>query len=441
MVYRAAVDTPISEVELLQALIRFDTSNPPGNERACIEFAGGLLERAGVDHRYPALEPARPNLVTRVAGRGDAPPLLLYGHVDVVPAEPREWRHPPFGGDLIDGEVWGRGALDMKGGVAILLSSFIRIAASDAPPPGDVLLALTTDEETGSRTGMRFLVEEHPELFEGVRHAVSEFGGYTLWQGDRRFVPIQVAEKQRCLIRATVRGPGGHASTLVRKPASEKLGELLSRIATRRLPVHVTPVARLMLEAMAQELPRHEQVLLRSALVPRIARRLLPVSGGAGRLLTPLLCNTATPTVVSGGESTNVIPTELTVDLDGRVLPGMSPADLLLELEALARGLATFELVSEEPAVAIDPDLSLLPLLGAVVSERDPGCVPIPMLLPGYTDARFVSKLGIQTYGFLPMRLPRHLGTSLVHAPDERVPAEAIEFGASCLVDVINRYS
>ena len=166
--------------------------------------------------------------------------MLLYGHVDVVPADPREWRHPPFGGDLIDGEVWGRGALDMKGGVAILLSSLMRVASSDTPPPGDVILALTTDEETGSRTGMKFLVEEHADLFEGVRHALSEFGGYTLWHGNRRFVPIQVAEKQRCLITATVRGPGGHASTLVRDPASKKLGELLSLIATRRLPVHVT---------------------------------------------------------------------------------------------------------------------------------------------------------------------------------------------------------
>lgn len=438
--YRRVVDAPINEVELLQALLRFDTSSPPGNERACVEFAGALLEQAGIDHRYIALEPARPNLVARVAGRGDAPPLLLYGHVDVVPADVREWRHDPFGGDLIDGEVWGRGALDMKGGVAILLSSLVRIASSDSTPPGDVILALTTDEETGSRTGMKFLVDEHAELFEGARHALSEFGGYTLWHGRRRFVPIQVAEKQRCLIRATIRGPGGHSSAVVRRPASEKLGELLARLASRRLPVHVTPAARLMLEAMARELRRHEQLLLKAALAPRLARGLLPLAGGAGRLLTPLLCNTATPTVLSGGASTNVIPTELTVDLDGRVLPGMTPSDLLVELEALARGLATFELVSEEPAVPLDPDLSLVPLLGDVVKERDPGCVPIPMLLPGYTDARFVSKLGIQTYGFLPMRLPRHLDLSVIHGADERVPADAIEFGVSCLIDVIDRY-
>jgi acetylornithine deacetylase/succinyl-diaminopimelate desuccinylase-like protein len=188
-------------------------------------------------------------------------------------------------------------------------------------------------------------------------------------------------------------------------------------------------------------LPRHERLLIKSALAPWPGRRLLPVAGGAGRVLTPLLCNTATATVVSGGQSTNVIPSELTVELDGRVLPGLSPSDLLAELHALARGLATFELVSEEPAVALDPDLSLMPLLAEVVTERDPGCVPIPMLLPGYTDARFISRLGIQTYGFLPMRLPRTIDPSLVHAADERVPADAIAFGASCLVDVINRYS
>ncbi|MGH3049853.1 MAG: M20/M25/M40 family metallo-hydrolase [Gaiellaceae bacterium] len=156
--------------------------------------------------------------------------------------------------------------------------------------------------------------------------------------------------------------------------------------------------------------------------------------------LVPLLCNTATPTVVRGGSATNVIPTELSVDLDGRVLPGMSPVDLLAELRALAGGLATFELVSEEPAVAGDPDLSLFSHLAAVLRERDPGCTPIPMLAPGYTDARYVSRIGIQTYGFLPMRLPPHIGTELLHAPNERVPAEAIGFGVDCLFDVIRGY-
>src|SRR5262249_27165303 len=231
----------ITEVELLQALIRFDTSNPPGDERACIEFAGGLLERAGIQRRYLAVEDDRPNLVARVEGRSEAPPLLLYGHVDVVSADPRGWRHPPFGGDLVDGEVWGRGALDMKGGVAMLLSALMRASSSETPPPGDVLLALTSDEEAGSQTGMKFLVEEHADLFSGVRHALSEFGGYTLWQSGRRVVPIQVAEKQRCLIPPPVRGKGGQAATIGRGTASGRLGGGLPDPPARRVPLPAPP--------------------------------------------------------------------------------------------------------------------------------------------------------------------------------------------------------
>src|SRR5438067_2038258 len=258
----------MGQVELLQSLIRFDTSNPPGNERACIEFVSGLLDRAGIEHQRVALEAERPNLVARVSGRGDAPPLLLYGHVDVVAANPSEWSHPPFGGELIDGEVWGRGALDMKSGVAMLVSAVMRVASSEAPPPGDLVLVLTSDEEAGSRTGMKFLVEQHADLFADVRHALSEFGGYTLWRGDRRFVPIQVTEKQRCLIRATVRGRGGHAASVVRGSASAKLGALLTRLNRQSLPVHVTPEARTMLHAMARVLPVHDRLFVRGLCVP-----------------------------------------------------------------------------------------------------------------------------------------------------------------------------
>jgi acetylornithine deacetylase/succinyl-diaminopimelate desuccinylase-like protein len=434
------VQVPNGQVELLQALIRFDTSNPPGNERACIEFVGGLLQGVGLAPDYVALEPDRPNLVARVTGRGDAPPLLLYGHVDVVKADPREWSHPPFGGDLVGDEVWGRGAFDMKSGVAMLTSALLRVVSADAPPAGDVLLVLTSDEEAGSRTGMKFLVEQHPEIFAGVRYAVSEFGGYTLWRGGRRFVPIQVTEKQRCLIRGTVRGPAGHAASVVHAPATARLGSLLTRLDRRPLPAHVTDVARTMLESMRAALPLYERLFIRAVLTPELGKRLLRPFRTVASELIPFLCNTATPTVLTGGDTTNVIPSELSVELDGRILPGLSTADLIAELEELAGDLATFEIVSEEPAVPTAPDLSLFPLLAAVVGERDRGCVPIPMLLPGYTDARYVSKLGIQTYGFLPMRLPPHLGTKLVHAADERVPADAVEFGTECLVDVINRY-
>lgn len=427
-------------VELLRALIRFDTSNPPGNERPCLEFVADLLREAGVEPRFVAQDADRPNLVARLPGRGDSPPLLLYGHVDVVPANPGEWRHPPFAGEVADGEVWGRGALDMKGGVAMLVAVVLRAAAERLEPAGDLLLALASDEETGSEFGAKFLVDEHADLFDGVRYGLGEIGGFTEWVGERRLYPIQVAEKQRCLVRATIRGAGGHPSTVVRKTAAGKLGRFLTALERRRLPVHVTPVVRAMLDAMTGALPVHQRLALRPLAMPRLTNRLLDLFGKDAASLDPLLHNTATPTVVRGGESTNVIPTEITVDLDGRLVPGQSPSDLVRELEALVPGVATYEVVREEPAVTAAPDLALFPMLAEIIREREPGGTPMPTLIPGYTDARHFARLGIQTYGFLPMRLPPHITTALIHAPDERVPAEAVRWGADCLWEAVRRY-
>ncbi len=436
---RSAGSAP-SPVELLRALLRFDTTNPPGNERACLEFVADVLREAGVKPQFYARERERPNMIARLPGRGESAPLLLYGHVDVVPASGKEWTYAPFGGDLVDGEVWGRGALDMKGGVAMFVAALLRAAAERLAPAGDVILALMSDEEAGSDVGAAYLVEEHPELFEGVRYALGEFGAFTHWTAGRPLYPIQVAEKQRCVIRATTRGKGGHASTVVRGTAAEKAGRLLVALARRRLPVHITPVARLMIDAMACALPRHQRLALRPLLVRRLTDRVLRLFGEDGDQLYPLVHNTATPTVLDGGESTNVVPTEVTVDLDGRVLPGQTPQHLVHELREFAAGLAEFEIVQEEPASRADPDLTLFPLLADVLRERDPRGTPIPMLLPGYTDARYFTRIGIQTYGFLPMRLPRHITTALIHAPDERIPAEAVEFGTDCVYEVFRRY-
>jgi len=430
---------PVDPVELLRELIRFDTSNPPGNERACLEFVAETLAGRGIDCRLVPKEAERPNLVARVPGEAKAPPLLLYGHVDVVPAEASEWTHPPFSGDLADDVVWGRGALDMKGGVAMLVAALVG-ASHDSALESDLVLVLTSDEERGSRHGAKFLVEEHADLFRDVRYALGEVGGFTQWVGRRRLYPIEVAEKQRCLIRATVRGAGGHPSTVVRGTAAAKLGRLLRRLDAKRLPAHVTPAAREMLAAMTEALPAYERVALRGLAQESATNPLLRVLGKAAAPLDAILHNTATPTVIRGGESSNVIPTEVSVDLDGRVLPGQRSEDLVRELEDFAGDLADFDLVEEEPPPPAEPDLTLYPMLADVLRGRDPGGVPVPALMPGYTDARYFGQLGIQTYGFLPMRLPREITVDLIHAPDERVPAEAIRFGTECLVEAIHRY-
>lgn len=424
---------------LLQALLRFDTTNPPGNEGACIAFIAGLLREAGLPPTILAKDPARPNLLARLPGTGAAPPLLLYGHVDVVTTAGQAWRHPPFAGQVADGYVWGRGALDMKGGVAMLLAAVLRARAEGAPPPGDVLLALVSDEEAGGDCGAKFLVEEHADRFAGVRYALGEFGGFTLHLGGRRFYPVQVAEKQLCWLRATVRGPGGHGALPRRGGAMAGLARLLRRLDRRRLPVHVTPVVRQTLATMAAATAGPTRLLLRQLLNPRLTDRVLGLMGERGRAFDPLLHHTVNATIVRGGEQINVIPSAITVELDGRLLPGYGPADLLKELRRVVGRRVEIDVVRYDPGPAA-PDLGLFATLAGVLRELDPAGIPVPLLLAGVTDGRFFARLGIQTYGFLPMRLPADFDfAASIHAADERIPVEAVDFGADAIYRALQR--
>ncbi|HEY4451216.1 MAG TPA: M20/M25/M40 family metallo-hydrolase [Solirubrobacteraceae bacterium] len=426
-------------VELLQQLLRFDTSNPPGNERECIDWIRGLLEELGCEVRIVARDPARPNLIARLPGRGVSAPLLLQGHVDVVAAR-GEWRHPPLAGELDGGYVWGRGALDMKGGVAMMLAAFMRVKASAAQPPGDVILCVLADEEAGSDLGAGFLVAEHPELFSGVRFAIGEFGGFTMQVAGRRFYPIMVAEKQVCWARARMRGRAGHGSMPIRGGAMGKLARLLGELDRRRLPVHVTPVTRAMIEAIAAELPATLALPLRGLLKPQLTDRLLDVVGERVKVFDPLLHNTASATIVAGGEKINVIPDEVTLELDCRLLPGFTPQDVFAELRALAGVELEFEVIRHEPVTAT-PDLALFDTLAQTLRELDPTATPVPLLLPAVTDGRFFSLLGIQTYGFLPMQLPEDMAfMELIHAENERLPVDTLEFGTEAIARVLARF-
>ena len=425
--------------ELLQRLIQFDTTNPPGNETEIIAFINKLLTDAGVPTQILAKAPHRPNLIARLKGRGDAPPLLLQGHVDVVTTEGQTWQVPPFEGRIADGYVWGRGALDMKGGVTMMLSSILRARAEGLTPPGDIILAILADEEAGSDMGAKFLVEEHPELFEGVRYAIGEFGGFTFYVGDQRFYPIQVAEKQICWMKATVRGPAGHGSRPIRGGAMARLGEMLLKLDRHRLPVHVTPVPRQMFGTMADALGGVTGVVLRQLLSPRLADRIIDLLGERGRLFDAMLHNTVSPTIVRGGEKINVIPSKVTVELDGRLLPGQTPEDMVRELRAIVGDEVELEVLRHDPGPP-EPDMGWFDDLAAILRELDPEGVPTPLLQVGVTDARFFARLGIQTYGFLPLKLPPDFDfASTIHAANERVPVEAIEFGAEALYRAIQR--
>ena len=427
-------------VRLLQRLIQFDTTNPPGNERECIAFVSDLLAEAGIESTILGKAPERPNLVARLPGQGSAPPLLLYGHLDVVTTEGQQWTHPPFAGEEADGFIWGRGALDMKGGVAMMLAAFLRAKYEGLSPRGDLILTLVSDEEAGGDFGARYLVENHPELFSGVRYAIGEFGGFTLYAAGRRFYPIMVAEKQICWMKATVHGPGGHGSMPVRGGAMAKLGRLLLRLDRARLPVHVTPAARLMIEGMASAMGGISGRIFRQLTNPRLADAVLKLLGERGRVFHPLLHNTVSPTILHGSSKINVIPARASVELDGRVLPGYGPDDMVRELRRAIGGEVDIEVIRFDPGPE-QPDMGLFPLLADILRQTDPEGIPVPFLLPGVTDARFFSKLGIQTYGYLPMVLPEDFNfMATIHGADERIPAETVSVGANAIYALLKRY-
>ena len=425
-------------VELLRDLIRFDTTNPPGNEEACVAHIETLLREHGIESDRYEKAPGRPNLVARHAGANGGPPLLLQGHVDVVTTAGQEWSRPPFAAEVADGYVWGRGALDMKSGVAMMVSAFLAAHESGSPTP--LVLVILADEENGGDVGARFLAEEHPEVFGGARHALGEFGGATQWIAGRRFYPIQVAEKQMCWLRARVRGTGGHGALGVKGGAMRKLGDVLRTLDRKQPPVHVTPVVREWISQMAAAVPRPQALLLQRLLDPRTSDLAVRALGTRGRLLSRVLRNTVSPTIVHGGDKINVIPSEIELQLDGRLLPGFTPDDLLGELRQLVGSAVEFEVIRHDPGPP-DADLSFYEPLAQILRELDPDCVPVPMLQAGVTDARFLSRAGIQTYGYLPLALPEDFEPfPLIHNADERVPVDALTFGVEAISRAITRY-
>jgi acetylornithine deacetylase/succinyl-diaminopimelate desuccinylase-like protein len=429
----------VTPVELLQQLIRFDTTNPPGNEADCIDYLRRLLEDAGCEVELYAKDPERPNLVARLEGVGDRAPLLLQGHVDVVTTAAQDWTRPPFSGELVDGWVWGRGALDMKGGVAMMVSAFLRAATDGAELPGDVVLTVLADEEAGGDFGAKFLVEEHAHLFDDVQYSLGEFGGFTLEIAGRSIYPIQVAEKQICWLKATIPGRGGHGAVPQRGGTMARLGKFLRDLDRKRTPIHVTPVARSMIEGMAAAVPRPNRDVLRALLQPRLTDRVLPLLGDRARPMEGLLRNTVNATIIRAGEKVNVVPSTVEVELDTRALPGFDPDDVLAEVQELVGDDIELELVRFDPGPPA-PRLDQFDILAGILRELEPAAVPVPMLQGGVTDARFFAQLGIQNYGFLPLRLPGDFRfTNLIHAADERVPADAIEFGAEAVYRALQR--
>lgn len=421
-------------VGYLRDLLRIDTTNPPGNERAAAEYLAGILAREGFEPRIFEPAPGRASLVARLRGRGERGPILLQGHTDVVPADPSEWSRPPFSGAIADGCVWGRGALDMKGTVVMQLMALLLARRTGLRPHGDVIFAAVADEEAGGFLGAGWLVDHEPEQVR-AEVALGEVGGFTLYVGDRRFYPIQVTEKVGHALSITVRGPSGHGSQPIRDGAMAKAAEVLSRLTGERLPLHVTPVAEAFVRALAEAQPA-----LLGLLDPARAGQVLAEMGPDARAFEAILHNTAVPTVLRAGGASNVIPGSVEITVDGRLLPGQSSETFVREVRDLIGDEAEVA-VRHTPTHTEAPVDQFFAQFQPIIEELDPGAVVVPYLLSGVTDARHFARLGTHTYGFAPVVLARDmLFWRLFHGADERIPVDGLLSGARAIFRVLERY-
>ena len=407
---------------LLQELIRLDTVNPPGNETRAAEALQRYLAGNGVESRLVAKTPERANLVARLEG-GDGPGLVLLAHTDTVLAEPAEWTRDPWSGDVVDGEVWGRGALDMKGHVAAAAVAFASLAREGARPPGDVLLALTADEEVGVDFGASWLARDHPETVR-AGFGLNEGGGERCVFGDRVFYLCAVGEKATAPFKLRLRGRSGHASDPhAADNALLKAGPVLEALARLEPPRSLIPEVQAFLETVLGEVPPLDEALDR-------ARALHPL---AGQLVEPLLAATLSPTMIEASRKRNVVPGSCTIEVDCRLLPGQEPEEVEALLRAGVPGDWEIEwIVAEHVGGTRSPlETPLWRALEAWVGRVEPGARLAPIVTAGFTDSHYLRKEhGTTVYGFFPLRsMDTQLAASLVHSADERIPVDDLELG------------
>lgn len=427
---------------LCQQLLRLDTTNPPGNERPAADLLATELSAAGLDPVVLESAPTRANVVARLKGTGELPPLLLTAHLDVVEADPSQWTHAPFSGAVADGCLWGRGAIDMKNHAAMSVAILTRLAREGIRPKRDVVFAGVADEEAGCALGSIWLSDNHPDLVR-AEFAIGEGGGYNIFLAGRRYVTLQVAEKGMCWVKARVRGEPGHGSMPREDSAVVKLAAAIARLGRKGLPMRATPVVEDFVRALAADQPAMVQSLLTRVLHPKVAPHVLRAfpDKGAARALRAILGNTASPTVVRAGNKTNVIPAVAEVEIDGRTLPGQSTDDFLRELRAALGEEVELEVLREMPPVVTEPRRSVVyDTIVSTLGERIPDTPVVPFLLPGFTDAKGFTRLGARWYGFSPVLLPKDMRfADMFHGHDERIPVEGLRWGTETLAEVVGR--
>ncbi|MFF2058851.1 M20/M25/M40 family metallo-hydrolase [Rhodococcus qingshengii] len=426
-------------VELVSSLIRFDTSNTgeletTKGERACAEWVAAQLQEVGYETEYvESGAPGRGNVFARLkgaeSGRGA---LMLHGHLDVVPAEPADWSVHPFAGTVQDGYVWGRGAVDMKDMVGMILALARQFKAEGVVLPRDLVFAFVADEEAGGKYGCQWLVEHRPDLFEGVTEAVGEVGGFSLTVPrpdgtDRRLYLVETAEKGLGWMRLTAKGRAGHGSFLHDDNAVATLAGAVSRLAAHQFPIVISDSVAEFLTAVGEETG-----LDFDPGSPDIDGTLAKL-GTIANIIGATFRDTANPTMLKAGYKANVIPQTAEAVFDCRVLPGRQ-AEFERTVDQLIGPDVTREWITKLDSYETTFDGHLVDAMNEAILAHDPEARTVPYMLSGGTDAKAFAKLGIRCFGFAPLQLPPELDFSaLFHGVDERVPVDALLFGTRVL--------
>jgi acetylornithine deacetylase/succinyl-diaminopimelate desuccinylase-like protein len=427
----------------LQTLLRCKTVNPPGNETLAAESIRAVLEAEGIDAAVLESAPGRGNLIARLKAENPvAPPLLLMGHTDVVPVEREKWTADPFGGEIRDGAIWGRGALDMKAQVGAEMMTMVLLKRLEVPLDRDLIFAAFADEEVGhGNHGAAWIWWEHPEMID-AEFAINEGGGGPADVNGTLFFPVQTGEKGTCRMRLITTGPAGHASVPLSGTAIEKMGVALTRIHARHATTRLTPTVKAMLQSMAVALGERAQDFLEALEIDPgwDFYAGLPLDETMKSDLRAMLTDTVVPTILRGGRTINVIPSEVTLDLDCRTLPGPDPERIRQEIQDLVGDLGEVAITDFNPAIENDLESPLLDVIRETMAEMVPGSVVSPLLLTGGTDAK--SLPGLKVHGFFPYRSVEQVEryVPLFHAHDERIEIDDLVFGTRVLFEIVRRF-
>jgi len=427
-----AVPTAEDEVvELCAELIRIDTSNygdgsGPG-ERAAAEYVAVKLDEVGIGSELIESAPGRASVVARIAGQDrtrDA--LLVHGHLDVVPANAADWQVDPFSGEIKDGCIWGRGAIDMKDMDAMMLAVVRQWARTGTTPPRDIVLAFIADEEAGGDYGSSWLVKQRPDLLAGCTEAVGEVGGFSYTVSDElRLYLIETAEKGMAWMRLTATGTAGHGSMLNDDNAVTELSAAVARLGRHQFPVRLTPTVRHFLDEVSAALNLEFDYDDLETTVAKL--------GPVARMVGATIRHTVNPTMLSAGYKVNVIPGEAHANVDGRFLPGLEE-EFLTELDEVLGPRIRREFIHHHIAMETEFSGSLVEAMAAALKAEDPTARAIPYCLSGGTDGKNFSRLGMRCFGFSPLQLPPDLDfAGMFHGVDERVPVDGLRFGARVL--------